>query len=198
MPESLRRLIEVISFLPGIWEKTATKLAFFLLKSHPSYLDKFSSELEKIQKEIHECNVCGALTDMKRDVCEICENTMRDSSSICVIEDYLDMIALERLGIYKGKYHILWGAISPINGILPSDLKIKQLFERLRSGSTKELIIACNPNIEGEATTMYIKENLPREVEGLRITRLSKWLPNSGYIEYADEITLINAFKGRN
>jgi len=128
MPETLRKLIEVISFLPGIGDKTATKLAFFLLKSHPGYLQKFASSLENIQKDIHECAKCFALTDMKNEFCNICDNTMRDVASLCVVEDYLDMIAIERLNIFKGRYHVLGGAISPINGILPSDLKIKQLF----------------------------------------------------------------------
>lgn len=198
MPETLRKLIEVISFLPGIWDKTATKLAFFLLKSHPSYLQKFASGLENIQKDIHECATCFSLTDMKNHHCTICDDTRRDKTSICIVEDYLDMLAIERLGIYKWNYHVLGGAISPINGILPSDLKMKELFDRIENSEIHELIMATNPNIEGEATVMYIRENLPKKGKDVNITRLSKWLPNSGYIEYADEITLINAFKGRN
>jgi recombination protein RecR len=131
------------------------------LKSHPSYLQKFATGLENIQKDIHECAKCFALTDTKNKYCSICEDTRRDKTSICVVEDYLDMIALDRLGIYKGNFHILGGAISPINGILPSDLKIKELFNRIEKDEIHELIMATNPNIEGEATVMYIRENLP-------------------------------------
>ncbi|MDD2487393.1 MAG: recombination mediator RecR [Candidatus Gracilibacteria bacterium] len=196
MPETLKKLVDIISFLPGIGEKTAVKLAFFLLKSNPNYLRNFTSCLEKVQKDIRECKVCFSYTDKENDICDICENRNRDNHLICVVEDYLDMVSIERLHIYKGHYHVLGGSISPINGILSKDLKFVELFSRIENGSFTEIIIATNPNIEGEATAMYIKENMPKS--DVSITRLSKGLPNSGYIEYADEITLINAFKGRN
>lgn len=196
MPETLKKLVDIISFLPGIWEKTAVKLAFFLLKSNPNYLRNFSVSLEKIQKDIRECKVCFSYTDKENEICEICENSNRDDHLICVIEDYLDMISIERLHIYKWHYHVLGGSISPINWVLSKDLKFVELFSRIKDWNFKEIIIATNPNIEWEATAMYIKENIPDKT--IKISRLSKWLPNSGYIEYADEITLINAFKGRN
>ncbi|EKD65957.1 MAG: recombination protein RecR [uncultured bacterium (gcode 4)] len=196
MPETLKRLIDIISFLPWIWEKSATKLAFFLLKSNPNYLKNFWTSLDKIQSEIKECKICFGYTDKDSDECEICSSTMRDNSILCVVEDYLDMISIEKLHIFKWKYHILGGSISPINWVLASDLKFGELFEKIKNEKFWEIIIATNPNIEWEATTMYIKENI--NDKNIKITRLSKWLPNSGYIEYADEITLINAFKWRN
>ncbi|MCK9271984.1 recombination mediator RecR [Candidatus Gracilibacteria bacterium] len=196
MPETLKRLIDIISFLPGIGEKSATKLAFFLLKSNPNYLKNFGKSLDNIQAEIKECEVCFGYTDKDNNVCEICCSNSRDNSILCVVEDYLDMVSIEKLHIFKGKYHILGGSISPINGVLASDLKFNELFTKIKNEKFGEIIIATNPNIEGEATTMYIKENIPDK--NIKITRLSKGLPNSGYIEYADEITLINAFKGRN
>ena len=196
MPETLKKLVDIISFLPWIWEKTAIKLAFFLLKSNPNYLRNFSSSLEKIQKDIKECKICFSYTDKSNEICEICENANRDTNIICVVEDYLDMVSIEKLHIYKWQYHILGWSISPINWVLSKDLKFIELFERIKKGNFSEVIIATNPNIEWEATSLYIKENIPNKE--IKITRLSKWLPNSGYIEYADEITLINAFKGRN
>ncbi|MBP8016730.1 recombination protein RecR [Candidatus Gracilibacteria bacterium] len=197
MPETLKKLIDIISYLPGIGEKSATKLAFFLIKANPSYIKNFATYLEKIKNDIKECSICFCYTDSENNICKICNDSSRDQNVLCIVEDYLDMISIEKLHIYKGLYHVLGGAISPINGILAKNLKFEELFSRIKSGSFEELIIATNPNIEGEATTMYIKENLPIKKD-IKITRLSKGLPNSGYIEYADEITLINAFKGRS
>jgi len=196
VPETLKRLIDFISYMPGIGEKTATKLAFFLLKSNTSYVRNFARELEKLQTDVHECTTCFGLTDTSRTVCAICADTVRNPSLLCVVEDYLDMLSIERLGIFKWYYHILGGSISPIHGRMPNSLHFRELFDRIRDNDIlKELIIATNPNIEGEATILYIEENIPKN--DLKITRLSKGLPNAGYIEYADDITLINAFKGR-
>jgi recombination protein RecR len=195
MPESLKRLTELIAFLPGIGEKTATKLAFFLLKANASYLKELSERIAKVQSEIAECPRCFSLTDKNGRQCAICEDSSRNGNELCVVEDYLDLVAIERLGIYRGRYHVLGGSVSPMRGRMPSDLHAKELFERLAAEPVTELIIATNPNIEGEATALYIKENLRNG--DLTVTRLSRGLPNAGYIEYADDLTLINAFRGR-
>ncbi len=197
MPESLKKLIDIISFLPGIWEKTAIKLAFFLLKANKAYLKNFANYIEKIQTDIKECKLCFWYTDNENNICSICGDISRDINLLCIVEDYLDMISIEKLHIYKWLYHVLWWCISPINWVLVQDLKLQELFEKIKNSNLSELIIATNPNIEWEATCMYIKENIPKNKD-FKITRLSKWLPNSWYIEYADEITLINAFKWRN
>ncbi|MDD2745744.1 MAG: recombination mediator RecR [Candidatus Gracilibacteria bacterium] len=195
MPDILKKLAELIGFLPGIGEKTAVKLAFFLLKSHPSYLKKLSETLAELQDTVHECATCGSLTDKQHVECEICRNPLRKTEVLCVVEDYLDLVSIERLGVHHGRYHVLGGVISPISGTSPSDLHLKQLFQRIESEEIDELILALNPNIEGEATALYIDEYNPKK--GLKISRLSKGLPNAGFIEYADEITLLSAFRGR-
>lgn len=182
--------------MPGIGEKTAMKLAFFLLKANGSYVRNFARELEKLQTDVHDCQTCFGLTDGDRTVCTICSDETRERHTLCVVEDYLDMLSIERLGIFHGYYHILGGSISPIHGRMPNSLHFSELFDRVRSTpEIREIIIATNPNIEGEATNLYIEENIPRK--DVKLTRLSKGLPNAGYIEYADDITLINAFKGR-
>lgn len=163
MPETLKRLIDIIAFLPGIGEKTATKLAFFLLRANPAYLRNFARELEKLQTDVHECTNCFGLTDTSRTLCSVCSDPLRDRTSLCIVEDYLDMLSLEKLGIFHGVYHVLGGSISPIHGRLPESLHFKELFARIRENDIVEVIIAVNPNIEGEATAMYITENMPRK-----------------------------------
>lgn len=195
MPEILKKLSELIAFLPGIWEKTSIKLAFFLLKSNPSYLKKLSETISELQKTVHECITCGSLTDISKSECEICSDSKRNDGTLCVVEDYLDLIAIERLGVFFWKYHVLGGVISPLSWKSPSDLRIKELFSRVENENISELILAFNPNIEGEATALYIEEHL--SWKNIRISRLSRGLPNAWFIEYADEITLLSAFRGR-
>ena len=179
MPEALKRLIDMIRYLPGIGEKTAAKLAFFLLKANSSYVKNFSEALGKLHSSVQECSECHGLTDM--------------GLNICVVEDYLDMLSIERTGVYRGLYFVLGGAISPIAGITPDKLNFDSLFSRITNETNiSEVILAMNPNIEGEATKLYIKERMPREVI---ITQLSKGLPHAGSIEYADGFTLLSAFK---
>lgn len=193
MPEVLKRLIDMIHYLPGIGEKTAAKLAFFLLKANSSYVKNFSEALGKLHSSVQECSECHGLTDMGLNICKICADYSRDKNSICVVEDYLDMLSIERTGVYRGLYFVLGGAISPIAGITPDKLNFDSLFSRITNETNiSEVILAMNPNIEGEATKLYIKERMPREVI---ITQLSKGLPHAGSIEYADEITLLSAFK---
>lgn len=196
MPESLKKLIDIISYLPWVWEKSAYKLGFFLLKANPTFVSNFSKQLEKIKSTIVECNICYWYTDNSECICSICSDKTRDQSLLCVVEDYLDLISIEKLKIFKWYYHILGWSISPVNWILPNNLKFNELFERINKWKYTELILAINPNIEWEATSMYIKENLNNSI--IKITKLSKWLPNAWYIEYADDITLINAFRWRN
>ena len=197
MPEVLKRLTDIISFLPGIGEKSALKLAFFLLKANPAFVKNFARELDKLHTSVRECQTCFALTDGEHTECAVCRDSARDAKTLCVVEDYIDFLSLERLGTYRGRYHVLGGAVSPVNGVLPKDLKIEELFARLKTSPADEIILALNTNLEGEATALYVKENLPAGA-AVKISRLSRGLPNAGYIEYADEITLLNAFEGRH
>jgi recombination protein RecR len=195
MPEALRRVIDMIHFLPGIGEKTAAKLAFFLLKANSSYVSNFAKALADLHTQVHECEQCHAMTDMSESLCSVCRDPRRDSATLCIVEDYLDMLSIERTGVYHGRYHVLWGAISPIQWVTPDRLHYKSLFERIATDhEITEAILAMNPNIEWEATALYAIERMPRPV---KISRLSKWLPHAGSIEYADEITLLSAFRGR-
>ena len=195
MPEALRRIIDMIHFLPGIGEKTAAKLAFFLLKAHPSYVKNFSKALADLHENVQECSICHGMTDREHTLCKICVDTKRDTRMLCVVEDYLDMLSIERTWVYRWLYHVLGWVVSPIAGTMPDKLHYKSLFARIGDSTTiEEVIIATNPNIEWEATALYAIEHMPREV---KISRLSKGLPHAGSIEYADEITLLSAFKGR-
>ncbi len=194
MPEALRKLVEAISFLPGIGEKTAAKLAFFLLKANPAYVAKFRDALDRVQTETAFCPECGGLMDRGEGPCKVCADPARDRSVLCVVEDWLDMLAIERTGAFRGLYHVLGGAVSPANGVAPRDLSFEKLFSRAKGAS--EILLATNPNFEGEATAMYAKEGVEK-VSKAKVTRLSRGLPNSGYIEYADEATLLNALRGR-
>lgn len=199
MPESLKKLIQIISFLPGVGEKSATKLAFFLLNSNKNFLENFAHTLSQIKTSISHCKSCGALVDVGVEHCHICQNPSRNKNIICVVEEYLDMLSIENSKVFDGVYHILGWAISPINGVFIWDLNFESLFQKIQNASEHiELIMATNPNIEGEATVQYIIWEL--EKRGLKkfvkMTRLSRWL-SSGYIEYADNITLINSIKDR-
>lgn len=172
MPEALKRLIDMIHYLPGIGEKTAAKLAFFLLKAHPAYVKNFAKALSDIHEKVTECPKCHGMMDMSLAECQICMDTRRDESLLCVVEDYLDMLSIERTGVYRGHYHVLGGVVSPIAGTLPDKLHYDTLFSRiLEHPEVTEVIIATNPNIEGEATALYAIEHMPRDI---KITRLSK------------------------
>lgn len=199
MPEALKRLINTISLLPWIWEKTATKLAFFLLNTKWNYIDNFKSHLDDIQCKIGKCTICGSLTCIDQENCKICSSTNREKDLICVVEEYLDLLTIEQTWWYNWTYHILWGSISPINWVFAADLNFKKLFERIENSENKiELLVATNPNIEWEATTAYLKEEISKLWLSYKtkITRLSRGL-SSWYIEYADNITILNAIKER-
>jgi recombination protein RecR len=194
MPEALKRLIDMIHFLPWIGEKTAAKLAFFLLKANKAYVINFARAMNDLHEKVHECSLCHGLTDKDSTTCKICNDQKRSTREICVVEDYLDLLSIERTGIFHWAYHVLGWVISPIQWITPDKLNFESLFSRILENNIDELILAMNPNIEWEATALYIMEHIPRKVT---ITRLSKWLPHAGSIEYADEITLLSAFRWR-
>ncbi len=199
MPEALKQLINSISYLPGIWEKSATKLAFFLLNSNKNFIENLSDNLLNIKDKVHFCSECNSLTDIWKETCEICLSTKRDKTTIAIVEEYLDMVTLEESGWYKWVYHILWWAISPINWVFIWDLNFELLFKKIAESNDKlELILATNPNIEWEATSTYLTEEIEKRwlKYKTKITRLSRWL-SSWYIEYADNITLVNALRER-
>jgi recombination protein RecR len=199
MPEALQNLIRSISYLPGIWDKSASKLAFFLLNSNTHYLQSLSEDITSIKSKVSSCETCHSLTDLWQSLCVICKNPRRNHHIIAVVEEYLDMLTLEQSWSFDWCYHVLWWAISPINGVFIWDLQFPSLLKRIQQAPEPiELIIATNPNIEWEATTSYITEEITKQKlkHKVTITRLSRWL-SSWYIEYADNITLANALKER-
>jgi recombination protein RecR len=186
-------LIEEFSKLPGVGVKTAQRLTFFVLRSPTDQARRLAEAIMRVKESIIYCSRCFNITET--DPCLICSNPSRDQDVICVVEEPLDVLALEKTGIYKGLYHVLHGAISPVDGIGPKDLRIDELLQRVGSGSVREVILATNPNFEGEYTANYIlKELKPFEV---RVTGLARGLPNGGDLEYADEGTLGRAIEGR-
>jgi len=195
LPESLQSLINALERLPGIGPKSASRLAFFFLRAPEEVSQDLASALANLKANTTLCQECFNITEAGRERCEICESTQRDSSIVCVVEEALDVLALERTGGYKGKYHVLQGVLSPIEGIGPDDLKIKQLIARVGRGEIKEVILATNPSMEGDATALYLQQHL--EPLGVRVTRLARGLPVGGDLEYADQNTLLRALSGR-
>ncbi len=195
LPEPVQNLVISLERLPGIGPKTASRLAFFLLRAPGEVSAQLAEALADLKTKIAFCNVCFNITSVGREKCEICADSQRDEALICVVEEPLDMLALERIGAYKGKYHILQGVLSPIEGIGPDDLRIKALLERVRGGSVREVILATNPSMEGEATAQYLQPRL--QSLGVRVTRLARGLPVGGDLEYADQNTLLRALTGR-
>ncbi len=190
LPRAISKLIESFERLPGIGPKTATRLAFYLLHVPQEELDKFSENLSGLKSNTVLCSVCKNIAES--DPCDICKNPGRDAETICVVEQPTDVLSIERTGHYRGVYHVLHGAIDPLNNIGPDELYIADLVKRLTG--IKELILATNPNMEGEATAMYIHKQIPQTI---RVTRLAHGLPVGADIEYADEVTLSRALDGR-
>ena len=189
----LAKLIEEFSKMPGVGPKTAQRLAFYVLKNSPENVTRLANAIIEAKEKVKYCSVCGNITD--QDKCEICQSTNRDRSIICVVERAKDLIAIERTGEYKGLYHILEGAISPLDGIEPRNLKIDSLINRLKTEKIKEVILANNPNIEGEVTATYITKLIaPLNV---KVTRIAYGVPIGGSLEFADEVTLAQALIGR-
>lgn len=193
-PRPLNKLINELSKLPGIGGKTAQRLAFHILNLTDNEAASLADAIVSAKRSLHYCSVCGNLTD--QDPCLICSDANRDPSVICVVETPQDVMAMERIREYNGLYHVLHGAISPVEGIGPNDINLKSLITRLQSDDrVKEIIIATNPNIEGEATAMYISRLI--KPSGIRVTRIAHGIPVGGDLEYADEVTLLKAIEGR-
>lgn len=190
----LTELIAQFERLPGIGRKTAQRLAYSILEQPPERAEKFAEALVNARRKIHFCKVCQALTDM--DTCAICADTERDHSVICVVAEPKDVMAFERTREYNGTYHVLHGVISPLDGIGPEQLRIKELMARLSDSGVTETIMATNPTVEGEATASYLSRMI--KPLGIKVTRLAYGIPVGGDLEYADEYTLARALEGRN
>ena len=191
--EPVSRLIEEFNKLPGIGPKSAARLAYYLLRMPEAEARSLAEAIIAIKEKTVLCSICHNITDS--DPCAICSSEERDKSKICVVEEPLDILALERTRQYQGLYHVLHGVISPMDGIGPDDLKIRELLQRLKSGQVEEVILATNPNLEGEATAMYLQRLI--SPLGVKVTSLARGLPMGGDLEYADEVTLSRALEGR-
>ena len=192
-PKPLARLINEMSKLPGIGTKTAQRLSFYILSLKDKEAEQLASAILTAKKEMKYCSVCGNLTD--EDPCAICSDKSRKADTICVVESPKDVMAMERIREYNGLYHVLHGVISPMEGIGPEDINLMSLLKRLQANDIKELIIATNPNIEGEATAMYIARLV--KPSGIKVSRIAHGIPVGGDLEYADEVTLLKAMEGR-
>lgn len=192
-PEPISKLIDSFTKLPGIGPKTAVRLAFFVINMKEDEVLEFANSLVSAKRELTKCTICGHITD--QDICSICSDSSRDESIICVVEDPKDVIAMEKTKEFHGKYHVLNGVISPMDGIGPEDINVPSLLERLKDETIEEIILATNPNIEGEATAMYISRLV--KPSGIRTTRIAHGLPVGGDLEYADEVTLAKSLEGR-
>lgn len=191
--EPIARLIEELGKLPGIGPKTAQRLAFHILNTESGEARELARAIVNAREKINYCSVCSNLTD--NDPCLICSDKARNQSIICVVEQPRDVVAIERTREYKGLYHVLQGSLSPMEGVGPDQLKIKELLDRIRDGQVQEIIVATNPNVEGEATAMYLARLI--KPLGIKVTRIAHGLPVGGDLEYADEVTLSRAFEGR-
>ena len=190
--DSFSRLCAQLAKLPGIGRKSAQRMAYYLLSQPPEQVEALADAILTARRTVHECRVCGNYTD--QDVCSICADERRDGSTICVVRDPRDVAAIERMRDYNGKYHVLHGTISPMEGIGPDDIRIRELLGRL--SGVREVILATNPDIEGEATAAYIARLL-KPFSDIKVTRIAHGVPVGGELEYADEITLLRAFQGR-
>ena len=192
-PESIKNLIESFKYLPGIGEKTAERLAFSVIELEEEQIKLFSSSLLDVKKRIHKCNICNSLTE--DEICYVCSDNTRDSSVLCVVDDYKSVFLFERLGKFNGKYHVLDGLISPLDGINPEDIGLDKLLNRVKNEKFKEIIFAFKPSIEGETTALYIKRVL--DCLNIKITRLASGVPIGADIEYVDSLTLERALSDR-
>ena len=191
--ESLERLKEQFSKLPGVGPKSAARMAYHIIDMDPEDVKQFAKDMYTARLAVKYCAVCGCITD--REICPICADERRDHSLICVVKDSKDVAAFERVREYKGVYHVLGGTISPLSGIGPDDIRIKELLTRVREGGVREIVLATNPDVQGEATAVYISRLL--NGTGVKVTRIAHGVPVGGELEYTDEITLLKAFEGR-
>jgi len=193
-PVSLERLISLFSRLPSVGPKTAERYVFYLLKQNPAWLQEMAQALNDIRQKISTCSVCNVITET--DPCSICSDSKRDMSLLCVVADSRDMLILEDTGLFKGYYFVLGGTINTIEGIKPSDIKVRELVARINDLKPKEVILAFDPNLEGETTVLYLTKLI--KPSGIKLSRLAKGLPSGAIIEYADELTLGHALKFRS
>ena len=192
--KSISKLIDSFQRLPGIGHKTAEKMAYQVLEMKPENVEYFSDALKEVKSKIHHCPICGAYTE--DDICEVCANELRDKTKIMVVSYAKDVIAFEKIGVFDGVYHVLNGVLSSINGITINDLNISSLFDRIKDQNVVEVIVATNPNTEGETTALYLAHILAET--GVKVTRIAYGLPLGGHLEYADPLTLTKALEGRN
>lgn len=192
-PRALEQLVDELCRLPGIGEKTAQRLAFFMLRAPKIRTERLARALVEVKEKIIFCSECSGITET--DPCGICTDPARDQGLMCVVEDPSDVFLIERTGAYKGLYHVLMGALSPLDGIGPEQLKIDALVKRVAKGHVREIICATNPNMEGDATVLYLAQLM--KPHGVRLTRLAHGLPVGGHLEYADEVTLSRSLEGR-
>jgi len=194
VPLPVTRLIEALSRLPGIGPKSASRLTYYLLRAPDELSHTLAEALSELKSQTRYCSVCYNITE--EDPCAICADTQRDSTQVVVVEEPLDVLAVERTGAFQGRYHVLHGALSPVEGIGPEDLKIGELVRRVQQGGILEIIIATNPGVEGDATAMYLQRQLTPL--GVKVTRLARGLPTGGDLEYVDSVTLLRALQGRH
>lgn len=196
LPDSLKVLMEELGKLPGIGSKSAQRLAFHLLKSPEAMTEKLGAAVRDVRVGVQQCSVCFSLTTS--DPCKICDDPVRDASVLCVVESTLDLIAIEKTGEYRGRYHVLQGRLSPLDGVGPEELKLAELFSRLmdETGGVKEVILALNPDLEGDTTALYIQKKLGT-FSAVHVSRIARGIPSGGHLEYTDEATLIRAMEGR-
>jgi recombination protein RecR len=193
LPQPVQKLINELARLPGIGPKSAARLTFYLLRSGKEQTTDLAQALLDMKERTRFCSVCFNITE--DDPCVICQDAGRDQGILCVVEEPLDVVAIERSRAFNGRYHVLHGAISPVEGVGPEDLRIAELVERVEQGQFREIVLATNPTLEGESTSLYLQRRLVRA--GLRLTRLARGLPVGGDLEYTDEITLSRAMEGR-
>jgi recombination protein RecR len=191
--DPIARLVKELAKLPGIGEKTAQRLAFHVLKAGPGYAGELAAAIAGVVRDVRLCSACQTLTD--KDPCPICADPGRDARTICVVEGVPDLIAVERTHEFRGRYHVLHGALSPLDGVGPGDLKVRELLLRLEAAPVDEVVIATNPDVEGEATALYLSKLL--KPLGVKVTRIAQGVPMGGDLEYADQVTLARALAGR-
>ena len=191
--DPIARLVKELAKLPGIGEKSAQRLAFHILKAGPGYAGDLAAAIAGVVRDVSLCSTCQTLTD--KDPCPICADARRDPRTICVVEGVPDLLAVERTREFRGRYHVLHGALSPLDGVGPSDLKIRELLIRLEREPAEEIVVATNPDVEGEATALYLTKLL--KPMGLKVTRIAQGIPMGGDLEYADQVTLARALAGR-
>ncbi len=191
--DPIARLVKELAKLPGIGEKSAQRLAFHILKAGPAYAGDLAAAISGVVRDVRLCSSCQTLTD--QDPCAICRSPERDPKLLCVVEGVPDLLAVERTHEFRGRYHVLHGALSPLDGVGPGDLKIRELLVRLEREPAEEIVIATNPDVEGEATALYLSKLL--KPIGLRVTRIAQGVPMGGDLEYADQVTLARALAGR-